>query len=582
MADEPLPPDDPFEAELVAYLDGELDPVAARQVEERLAADPTARARAAALKKTYDLLDYLPQPEPSANFTTRTLDKIPALKSGSLPVPLPSETQLPARPGPDAASSSIPVPLGGGSLGLPPARGRHRWLVAASIVLALGALGGIGYLGSSALRSHLAANSASRDPGLDDLPLSDHRLIEKLPLYAAADDLEFVQRLGDPDLFGDDPAVAVESPPANAAVEPDKLSGPAFEARAKAFKALPLLRQQSIRELDKQLDAVEKEQRDRLFRVLEAYVVWLDRLPDSERRGVLAAATPGLRLDVVHDIRERQWLNALPASLRSQLTGMSDAKKAEKIQQWKDEEARQRQLWMFIRKNAESITGNKAPWPFDTEARRKEVIEFVRAVFHPDEPKRCRLNPSDLATYRDALSAAEKNGGWAWYGKAVYDLTRKHDILPEPADPNLLYQDFKDLPPGLSKYVKWPNIKEKLANDVGRWPDFPLELHRELQRASKFGPVPHPPLGPARVSDFKEPVRTFWEKELSRRLSPFEKGGLQKLENRWPEYPREFVRLARFHDLSVPGVMLPGSPRRWDATYGPGPFRMPGIPMPRP
>src|SRR5262245_5206366 len=85
------PPADPFEAELVAYLDGELDPAAARRIEARLAADPEARAKAAALKKTFDLLDYLPRPEPSPTFTTRTLERLPAVRSGAAPVP-------PARP----------------------------------------------------------------------------------------------------------------------------------------------------------------------------------------------------------------------------------------------------------------------------------------------------------------------------------------------------------------------------------------------------------------------------------------------------------------------------------------------------
>ncbi|MFO0826275.1 MAG: hypothetical protein U0792_24685 [Gemmataceae bacterium] len=88
MTDEPLPPDedtappaDPFEAELVAYLDGELEPLAARKVENRLATDPAARDKAAALKKTYDLLDYLPKPEPSPTFTSRTLERLPVSKS---------------------------------------------------------------------------------------------------------------------------------------------------------------------------------------------------------------------------------------------------------------------------------------------------------------------------------------------------------------------------------------------------------------------------------------------------------------------------------------------------------------------
>src|SRR5205807_1877 len=86
MASEHTIPDgpdpDPFEAELVAYLDGELDPAAARKVEARLAKDPAARARAAELKKSFDLLDYLPRPEPSPTFTTRTLDKLPVVPSG--------------------------------------------------------------------------------------------------------------------------------------------------------------------------------------------------------------------------------------------------------------------------------------------------------------------------------------------------------------------------------------------------------------------------------------------------------------------------------------------------------------------
>ena len=82
----PPPPDDlpdPVEVELVAFLDGELEPSQAHDVEAKLAADAGLRARAAALKKTFDLLDFLPQPEPSPEFATRTLDRLPAAKSGT-------------------------------------------------------------------------------------------------------------------------------------------------------------------------------------------------------------------------------------------------------------------------------------------------------------------------------------------------------------------------------------------------------------------------------------------------------------------------------------------------------------------
>ncbi|MCS7271415.1 MAG: hypothetical protein NZ703_10045, partial [Gemmataceae bacterium] len=53
----PLPSDDadpldPLDEELVAYLDGELPEEQARQIEQRLAADPQLRRRAILLKKT--------------------------------------------------------------------------------------------------------------------------------------------------------------------------------------------------------------------------------------------------------------------------------------------------------------------------------------------------------------------------------------------------------------------------------------------------------------------------------------------------------------------------------------------------
>ena len=79
---EAQPPDDstepdPVEAELIAYLDGELEATDARRIEDQLDGDPKLRARAEGLKRSFDLLDFLPKPEPSSNFATRTMDKLP-------------------------------------------------------------------------------------------------------------------------------------------------------------------------------------------------------------------------------------------------------------------------------------------------------------------------------------------------------------------------------------------------------------------------------------------------------------------------------------------------------------------------
>ena len=63
-------------ADLVAYLDGEMDEETAQAFEARLGRDADLRAEAEALKRTWELLDYLPRPEPSGGFTQRTLERL--------------------------------------------------------------------------------------------------------------------------------------------------------------------------------------------------------------------------------------------------------------------------------------------------------------------------------------------------------------------------------------------------------------------------------------------------------------------------------------------------------------------------
>ena len=153
------------QAELVAFLDGELDADAARQMETRLSVDSRFRTEAATLQRTWALLDVLPKPEPSAAFASRTLDKIAA---------------LPASPS-VARSRSIPVPA-------------IRWFAWAAALLAAA---GIGYALTPPARFEVNLDT-------DSVYKTEPRLIDNLPLYLAVDNLEFLQLLDTPDLFGDD------------------------------------------------------------------------------------------------------------------------------------------------------------------------------------------------------------------------------------------------------------------------------------------------------------------------------------------------------------------------------------------
>src|SRR5689334_17469585 len=75
MADQP-PLSEEQRADLVAYLDGELGEPAAQALEAQLQRDPRIRDEAERLRRTWDLLDYLPRPEPRPDFMSRTLERI--------------------------------------------------------------------------------------------------------------------------------------------------------------------------------------------------------------------------------------------------------------------------------------------------------------------------------------------------------------------------------------------------------------------------------------------------------------------------------------------------------------------------
>lgn len=59
--------------ELVAYLDGELDAEATARIEKLIAENPVARQDVELLAATYQLVDHLPRPRATADFTEKTM-----------------------------------------------------------------------------------------------------------------------------------------------------------------------------------------------------------------------------------------------------------------------------------------------------------------------------------------------------------------------------------------------------------------------------------------------------------------------------------------------------------------------------
>jgi anti-sigma factor RsiW len=147
--------------ELTAYLDGETDPIVRAQIEAKLSRDPTLRAEADAMKRAWDLLDQLPQPHLSADFTHRTMSQL---------------TVVTATPTAGKRLRNLP------------------WGSVAAIAASLM----IGWFVAGAIQRRQPQISAN-DPVL----VRDLRVVDQLPLYAPVESLEFLKALDKPERFGE-------------------------------------------------------------------------------------------------------------------------------------------------------------------------------------------------------------------------------------------------------------------------------------------------------------------------------------------------------------------------------------------
>lgn len=143
-----------------AYLDGELSEKEARDFETRLAADPEERRRFQQLKETWSLLDYLPAPAVTTNFTARTMDRLEKITRHST-----VRVQL---------TESLP---------------RLAFVSGLLILFVAGFLGMNIYL---------------RDPNREMDLVKDLRIVENLSMYQEIKSISFLKKLDEPDLFGED------------------------------------------------------------------------------------------------------------------------------------------------------------------------------------------------------------------------------------------------------------------------------------------------------------------------------------------------------------------------------------------
>ncbi|HEX4144883.1 MAG TPA: hypothetical protein VHY91_15370 [Pirellulales bacterium] len=235
--------ENPEHDELIAYLDGELDPPTSQRVEERLKHDPAYRQALAQYERSWDMLDRLQRSTVGESFTRSTLEMV------SLAAAEEEHEQ--------------------------PAAGRFDWrrlgmmgLVAVAALL-------LGYGGGRAIWP---------DPNrelLQDLPV-----LEDLDLYEQAGSIDFLHKLADAGQFGDEagqvkatPGLAVPEAPADRRAEIARMTMAEREhlgRKLERFDAYSTDKQQKLRQIYDSLnhDADGKPLREVLIR----YHEWLETL----------------------------------------------------------------------------------------------------------------------------------------------------------------------------------------------------------------------------------------------------------------------------------------------------------------
>jgi len=157
--------------ELIAYLDGELAQTDAQTVEKKLNTDPRYRAEAEAMRRTWNLLDFLPKSEPSANFTNRTVSRLSAVR--------PTLAATPAAP-------------------------MRRWWLGVGWAAAMVTAVLVGYAATNKFTPDVRPSARDLTAEADARLARDLRLLEQLGLLQYVDDIQLLNELDRPELFGDD------------------------------------------------------------------------------------------------------------------------------------------------------------------------------------------------------------------------------------------------------------------------------------------------------------------------------------------------------------------------------------------
>ncbi len=213
-----VPSETPIE-NLVAYLDQELSAEEIEEVELQLGKNPVLRKEVNSLKQAWDLLDFLPLPEPSPEFAAKTISQSKH-DMGVEPPHQENQEKLTTSKLTNSSKTSEVADLSHAtnSAEIPTLVNQYRSSMALAIYKKNSSAiiwGGImviavlfGWIMEPFLKSyHHPQDNRSAEAKKQNEEIAftekDLRLLERLKYYRYIDDIEFLQALAKPELFGE-------------------------------------------------------------------------------------------------------------------------------------------------------------------------------------------------------------------------------------------------------------------------------------------------------------------------------------------------------------------------------------------
>jgi hypothetical protein len=319
-----------------------------------------------------------------------------------------------------------------------------------------------------------------------------------------------------------------------------------LQADLHAFWASTREDRQRLRKLDRDLHQLDAGTQKRLWKAAERYALWVERLPEEDRRSIERAGDSSARLRQIREIRQRQMIERLPQKIGEELQKLPAEQRAARLVQLREQERQQRKIWQ----RPVGVGGQRpAKPPANLRELPPESQHFFEKYVLP------RLSDEERARLRQVEGRPE-------FGEVVKHLAELHPYLPPRPAPHKPIVRYEDLPDA-AKVQAGPKpvwerrvqIWERLRKVEGKWPEWALAFHAELtpeQRKHMH------PLGASRPGEFSPEVQAFLAQTLKPAIPHKEWLNLRDVEGKWPEYPKRLLDLAHRHKLEVPGMSLPG------------------------